>query len=129
VRKQYHLRKAEAGHDAWDVDRLIELSRDLPVIDVDVSALADVDTPYWADSWADGRTPTVRWVVEHFRLIDEVDTEYPIILAPDSGVMDGMHRVARAIFEGRATIRAVQFEEMPEPDYRNCRPSELPYDE
>jgi hypothetical protein len=61
--------------------------------------------------------------------MDEVDTEYPIILAPDGGVMDGMHRVARAIFEGRATIRAVQFEEMPEPDYRNCRPSELPYDE
>jgi hypothetical protein len=49
VRKQYHLRQAEAGHDAWDVDRLIELSRDLPVVDVDVSEIGDVDTPYWAD--------------------------------------------------------------------------------
>ncbi len=71
----------------------------------------------------------MRRVVEHFRLIDEVDMAHPIILAPDGCVMDGMHRVARAIFEGRPTIRAVRFEEMPEPDYRNCCPAELPYDD
>jgi hypothetical protein len=31
VRKQYHFWPAEVGFDAWDVDRLIELSGDLPV--------------------------------------------------------------------------------------------------
>jgi hypothetical protein len=41
--------------------------------------------------------------------------------------MDGMHRVARAILEGRTTIRAVRFEVEPEPDYRNCQPDDLPY--
>jgi len=41
--------------------------------------------------------------------------------------MDGMHRVARALLHGEATIRAVQFDVDPEPDYRNCRPEELPY--
>lgn len=125
VRKQYHFWRGETGLDAWDVDRLIRLSRDLPVIDVDVSAIGEVDTVYWFD---ETETPTVRRVVDHLRLINEVDVAHPIIVGPDGRVMDGMHRVARAMLEGRPTIRAVRFEQLPEPDYRNCRPSELPYD-
>ncbi len=41
--------------------------------------------------------------------------------------MDGMHRIARAILEGRATITAVQLPSDPEPDFTSCRPDELPY--
>jgi len=41
--------------------------------------------------------------------------------------MDGMHRVIRALLDGRTTIAAVQFEIQPEPDFRNCVPEELPY--
>jgi hypothetical protein len=41
--------------------------------------------------------------------------------------MDGMHRIARALLEGRTTIPAVRFSTDPEPDYRNCRPADLPY--
>jgi hypothetical protein len=125
VRKQYHLRPGPNGVDAWDVDRLIELSRDLPVADVDVSTIGEVDTMYWFD---ESTAPTVRNIIEHIRLIEEVDVQYPIILGPDGRVMDGMHRIARALLEGRATIAAVRLVQMPEPDYRNCRPSDLPYD-
>lgn len=42
--------------------------------------------------------------------------------------MDGMHRVARALLEGRSTITAVRFREDPEPDHRDCWPDDLPYD-
>jgi hypothetical protein len=42
--------------------------------------------------------------------------------------MDGMHRVAKALLEGRSTVRAVQFAEQPDPDHRNVRPEELNYD-
>jgi len=52
---------------------------------------------------------------------------YPIILAPDGRVMDGMHRVVRALLEGLPTIAAVRFDVHPEPDYRNCDPGLLPY--
>lgn len=125
MRKQYHFWPGASGLDAWAVDRLVELSRDFPIADVDISTIGDVDAVYWFD---ETETPTVRWVVEHIRLIEEVDVEYPIILGPDGQVMDGMHRIARALLEGRATIRAVRFEHLPEPDHRDCRPSELPYD-
>jgi hypothetical protein len=59
----------------------------------------------------------------------DVDPSFPIILGFDGRVMDGMHRVARAMLEGRTTIPAVQFVTHPAPDYLNCRPGDLPYDD
>ena len=41
--------------------------------------------------------------------------------------MDGMHRVARALLEGRPEITAVRLVALPVPDYQDCQPSELPY--
>jgi len=128
VRKQYHFWKPAHGDgsDAWDVDRLIILSAELPVEDVLVDSISEVDSIYWFDG--DLHRPTVRAVVEHVRLINEVDTSYPIILGPDGRVMDGMHRIARALLQDQATIRAVRFADLPEPDHRNCEPNGLSYD-
>jgi hypothetical protein len=125
MRKQYHFWPGAHGLDAWDVDRLIELSRGLPVIEVEVSSIAEVDTVYWYGHYDQ---PTVRSVVEHMRLVNDVEVRYPVIMGFDGRVMDGMHRIARALLAGRLTIRAVRFEHQPEPDYRNCRPEDLPYD-
>jgi predicted amino acid dehydrogenase len=124
MRKQYHMWPGDHGIDAWDVDRLVELSRHLAVEQVELAAVFEIDSVYWFDDW---QRPTVRKVVEHFRLVQEVDTSHPIILGPDGRVMDGMHRVARALLDGRRTIAARRLPVLPEPDYRNCRPEELPY--
>jgi hypothetical protein len=124
VRKQYHFWPGEEGLDAWDVDRLVELSKDLPVKDVDLASIDEIDSVYWFD---DLERPTVRKVVDHARLIEEVDMSHPIILGFDGRVMDGMHRIARALLEGWTKISAVQFETPLEPNYRNCRPEDLPY--
>ena len=61
-----------------DVDRLVELSRDLPIIEVEIAAIAEVDSVHWFDD--DRERPTVRKVVEHARWIREVDMAYPVIL-------------------------------------------------
>ena len=125
MRKQYHFWPGEQGLDAWDLDRLIELARGLPVKDVDLVSIEEIDSVYWFDNRL--QRPTVRSVVDHVRLIEEVDLSHPIILGCDGRVMDGMHRIAKALLQGRATISAVQFEQEIEPDYRNCRPEDLPY--
>jgi hypothetical protein len=125
VRKQYHFWPGEHGFDAWDVDRLVELSRGLPIKDVELASIDEIDSVYWFDDQS--QRPTVRRVVEHARLIEEVDLSYPVILGVDGRVMDGMHRIAKALLIGRETIAAVQFETDLEPDYRNCRPEDLPY--
>ena len=121
MRKQYNFWPSDDGVDAWDVDRLVELSRDLPVRQVPLTSIRELDTAYWSQPLS------VREVADHVRLVGAVDLAYPIILAADGRVMDGMHRVVRALLEGRSTIAAVRFDVQPEPDYRNCDPATLPY--
>lgn len=62
------------------------------------------------------------------RFVEVVDMEHPIILGHDGRLMDGMHRIARALLEGTEEITAVQFAGPIEPDYRRVMPNELPYD-
>jgi hypothetical protein len=125
VRKQYHFWPGEEGVDAWDVDRLVALAADLPVEEVQLSSISEIDSNYW---FRHGYEPTVRAVVEHARLMLEVDTSYPVILGHDGRVMDGMHRIARALCEHRSSIPAVKLSGPVAPDYRNCRPQDLPYE-
>ena len=125
MRKQYHLWAAATGFDAWDVGRLISLSRGLPVHAVPVASVREVDTVYWFDGST--AAPTVRAIVEHARLMRDADLSLPVILGPDGRVMDGMHRIARALLEGRTDVSAVRFPALPEPDYRDCQPEDLPY--
>ena len=71
-----------------------------------------------------GKRPELTHIV-----IDEVDLEHPIILDVEGRVMDGMHRVARALRDGHMTVRAVRFEVQPPPDFVDCQPRNLPYEE
>jgi hypothetical protein len=64
---------------------------------------------------------------EHVKLIEEADLSFPIILSSSGAVMDGRHRVAKAVLLGRTEVEAVQFDEDPEPDYVGRGPEELPY--
>jgi hypothetical protein len=92
---------------------------------VAVKSVSDLDTAYWFEGSA--VTPTVRNVVEHARLMLEADLSYPVILGHDGRVMDGMHRIARALLEGVPQVSAVRFQSPVEPDYHNVLPDELPY--
>ncbi len=94
MRKQYHFRRSTDGLQAWDVNRLIAIADALPEQAVPLNKIAEVETTYWFDP---GCKPTVRAVVDHVRLINDADLAYAIILGPDGRVMDGMHRVAKAI--------------------------------
>jgi hypothetical protein len=125
MRKQYHFRRTERGLLAWDVDRLVERSAGLAPIEVPLSEIRELDETFWFDH--EGEEPTCRRVALHARLMRETDLSHPIILSSDGRVMDGMHRVCRALAEGRATILAVRFETDPEPDYVDVTPDELPY--
>jgi hypothetical protein len=77
--------------------------------------------------FGEGESATWRAVLTHIQLMDEADLSFPIILAADGAVMDGMHRVAKAVREGRREITAVQFLEDPPPDHIGRGPEDLPY--
>ncbi len=125
MRKQYHFRPSKHGYFAWDIDRLIALTKDFERQWVDLDSIRELDETFWFGDKSD--KPTCRAIVEHLRLIEEVDLSYPIILSSDGRVMDGMHRVAKALLEGKEKIEAVQFSKDPEPDYENVQQDDLPY--
>jgi len=124
MRKQYHFRPSSNGYDAWDIRRLIELSKNFEIKDVRLNSIKEVDENYWFN---DGVEPTCREIIEHVRLIRKSDLNYPIILSENGSVMDGMHRVCKAVLQGCDTIKAVQFKNDPDPDYKNVVPDDLPY--
>ncbi len=104
---------------------MLELSADFTPTDVLLSEIRELDETFWFD--AEGDEPTCRRVALHARLMNETDLSLPIILSQDGRVMDGMHRVCKALIEGRDTILAVRFDVDPEPDYVDVAPGELPY--
>ena len=125
MRKQYHFRPSGNGYYAWDIDRLVALTKDSERLEVELNSIRELDETFWFGDKSD--KPTCRAIVEHMRLIEKSDLNYPIILSSDGRVMDGMHRVGKALLEGRKSIEAVQFSPDPEPDYEDVHPDDLPY--
>jgi hypothetical protein len=126
MRKQYYFRHSARGLLAWDVDRLVALSRDFAVLHVPLTEVREIGEPFSSEF---DETPSWRSMVEHIRLIETADLRFPIILSSDGRVMDGMHRVVKALLDGHVTIDAVRFTADPEPDYIDVDPNQLPYDE
>jgi hypothetical protein len=125
IRPQYHFRLTVNGLNAWSVRRLIDLSGDLPVIMINPGEVKELDMNHWYMHPSD--QPTPRSVIEHLRLIQACDITCPVILDAQGRVMDGMHRVCRAIVDNVTSIPARRFNVDPEPDYCNCDPQALPY--
>ena len=125
MRKQYNFWPGMDGLDAWDVDKLIELSADFPILEIPIEEIWEVDTAYW--STGNDSKLTVRDFADHFKLMIETDLSYPVILNVDGRVMDGMHRIAKALAEGHKTIKAVRFNYHLVPDFVDCDPEQLPY--
>ena len=129
-RKQYHSRRVGSDRHVWDVHRLIHAARDLPVRSVPLSEIAELDENWWyadQDAHEGGARPTPRSIAAHMALAKAADPAHPIILCADGRLMDGMHRIVRALAEGRTHIDAVRFPVTPEPDYVNVALDDLPY--
>jgi hypothetical protein len=125
LRKQYHFRPSPNGYYAWDIDRLVSLSAEIKSERVLLASIAEIDEMYWRDDH--GGKLTCRFIAEHARLIDIADLSFPIILCSNRRVMDGMHRVLKALNAGMVTIDAVIFNVDPEPDFVDVVPDEVPY--
>jgi hypothetical protein len=52
-------------------------------------------------------------LMQHAKRVHESDLGWPILLDPRGRILDGRHRVAKAFYEGKATIKAQSFEIYP----------------
>lgn len=124
MRKQYHFRKVAKDTWIWDVDQLIHESANFPVIKILLDDIQELNEFYWFPN----QFPTTLQLIEHFKLVEDAELSYPIIICPEGRIMDGMHRVAKARMLNLSTIQAVQFKDMPHPDFINVDEDDLNYD-
>ena len=124
MRKQYHFRKKQGDTYIWDVHRLVDLTKNHIIKEIDLCDIKELNEPYWYPD----THPTTQDIIDHLLLIQAADLNYPIILCAQGRVMDGMHRIAKAQSLGENKIKAVQFQIDPEPDYINVDKDDLPYD-
>jgi len=112
-RTHTHSRVINDVRYIWDVYKLWELAKDLPVISVEVASFKELDLDCW---FCGKKAPTIRRVADHCRRIAKADLEVPIILDADGSLMDGGHRLAKALMLGNTTIKAVRFPVQPPPE-------------
>lgn len=101
-----HDQMCSIGSHKWSVARLFELARDIKVMDV---PLNHINLYYTYEKL------TLRDMVMHMRAINDADLDKPIILDEDGELMDGRHRLMKAMLLGNETIKAVRFDENPDP--------------
>lgn len=101
-----NIQMARLGKNMWSVQRLIQLSKDFQVM---IVPLDHLNVYYTYEKL------TLREMVMHMQAVNDADLSKPIILDEDNDIMDGRHRVMKALLLGKKTIKAVRFEENPPP--------------
>ena len=77
IRAQYHFRPSKDGLLAWDVRRLIKLSKNFRPTDIPINKIAELQEAYWFDQTD---SVTTEQIIDHMKLTHAADLSYPIIL-------------------------------------------------
>ena len=100
------IQMVKLGNYSWSVARLFELSKDLEMMDVPLKHI---------NMYQIYTKMTLRELAGHMIAVNKSDLDYPIIFDEDGELMDGRHRLIKAIITGEDTIKAVRFDANPTP--------------
>jgi len=97
----------------WSVARLVDASKILDVFDMPIVGPTALSTFYDAPC-----ANTMADFIYHMDKCDNADLKYPIIMHPDGTILDGKHRLIKALRLGNKTMKAVRFtaDNLPKPD-------------
>ena len=98
----------------WKAKTLWEFSQKYDVHDLPVENFLDeLNKDRWFSNY---HTPTVINVARHLTRVLNADLQFPIIVFNNKIVLDGTHRLVKAILLGEKTVRAIVLPELPESD-------------
>jgi len=96
--------------NVWKVETLINASAKLSVFKFYLDKIS-LEYPI---AW---HLTNIRDIINHFNRIDNANLRTPIILRPDGRVMNGWHRIIKAMAQNKKYVLAKQFTESPPPDF------------
>lgn len=111
IKKAWDFKESQSitiSGKVYNVHDCIRLSSELDVVEL------DIDSIYIG--YCCPNSSTMRSFVEHMKSTMEADLDCPIILNEDGVIIDGRHRLSKALYLGEKTIKARRFNEDP----RDC---------
>lgn len=96
------------NNEYWLTKNLIEKSKDFTVFDLDLISV-DLGVMPWCCN-------SIMHFIGHTIDVNESDIKYPVIIAPSGWVLNGWHRIVKAIIMNERSVPAVRFVDMPDPD-------------
>jgi hypothetical protein len=93
----------------WTVARLVEHSKGLPVFDLPLAGI-DIGVSVFGTTMS---KKSARELAEHVTRVNDADLDHPVLMDPDGFIMDGWHRIVKALCLGKQTVKAVRFIELP----------------
>ncbi len=97
----------------WKVEDLWEHAKTLPVEFIPVETLVE---QLQGTCWTEGEDDvTPEWVLGHTRRILKSDLDYPILVDENNIIVDGVHRLCKAVLEGKEVVKVQRFQRLPEP--------------
>lgn len=126
MRQQYHFRKIDGKTHIWNVNKLVQQSEGLEVKSFPLLHFTELNEPYWFNQ---GDIVTANDFIHHMQLVNEASLDFPILLCKEGRIIDGMHRVVKAVLLGLTHINAIQLVKKIEPDFIDVDPDTLPYDD
>jgi hypothetical protein len=95
------------------VANLIDRTKTEPVIEYNLDLMSiNLDVNVW-------EVDNVFGFLSHTKRINEANLDLPVIVSAEGWILDGWHRVCKAILNGHKEIKAVRFITNPEFDYFN----------
>ena len=87
--------------NTYDIKILINLSKELPVFNFDLTSISleDKNFIHW-------KLENVRDFIVHYIRVKNVDLNSPILVRSDGVIIDGYHRVIKAILSGEKNLPA-----------------------
>lgn len=98
------------NNKTYNVKDLIKASENCEEFDLHLDSL-DLDMCCWSNL----KTGSFYTFLEHAKRVREANLKYPVIQTPQGYICDGWHRIAKAILQGKETIKVKRLKRMPGP--------------
>lgn len=110
--KELLTQRQDYRGNTYSIVDLITVSKDLPTESVDIRLIDK-----WYNLGLSDNNTDLTDIVYAFNKVLESDLKYPIILSHCGAVLDGKHRLTKALFMGKKTIKVkiIPKEQMPYP--------------
>lgn len=106
--REQHVSSTCGG--SWRVSDLIEATKHLPVIEIPLDYL-NFDANKFSNE-------NIYQFAQHAKKCFDADLKYPIIIDHMGGILDGRHRMVKALILGKKTIKAKKMQNYITPTVR-----------